>query len=89
MIANLCAEKMVRSDEAEWWFNAVYAAVRKYVSELMRPVWITRICTHRYGFTSPFLPLKGNAHSMIYVEEIPRGSVTSYSHIARLLGRRK
>ena len=38
---------MARSDEAEWWFNAVYAAV----------------------------------------QEIPRGRVTSYVHIARLLGR--
>ncbi|KAJ9305059.1 hypothetical protein DTO217A2_5394 [Paecilomyces variotii] len=37
---------MPRSDEAEWWFNAVYAAV----------------------------------------QEIPRGKVTSYGHIARLLG---
>lgn len=40
---------MARSDEAEWWFNAVYEAV----------------------------------------QEIPRGQVTSYGHIARLLGRRK
>lgn len=40
---------MTRSDEAEWWFNAVYEAV----------------------------------------QEIPRGHVTSYSHIARLLGKRK
>lgn len=40
---------MPRSDEAEWWFNAVYAAV----------------------------------------QEIPRGKVTSYGHIARLLGQRK
>lgn len=40
---------MVRSDEAEWWFNAVYEAV----------------------------------------QEIPRGRVTSYGHIARLLGKRK
>lgn len=39
---------MPRSDEAEWWFNAVYAAV----------------------------------------QEIPRGKVTSYGHIARLLGQR-
>ncbi|MCJ1370960.1 hypothetical protein MMC20_002174 [Loxospora ochrophaea] len=38
---------MARSDEAEWWFNAVYAAV----------------------------------------QEIPHGKVTSYGHIARLLGR--
>lgn len=40
---------MTRSDEAEWWFNAVYEAV----------------------------------------QEIPRGHVTSYGHIARLLGKRK
>lgn len=40
---------MARSDEAEWWFNAVYEAV----------------------------------------QEIPMGRVTSYGHIARLLGRRK
>ena len=40
---------MVRSDEAEWWFNAVYSAV----------------------------------------QEIPHGKVTSYGHIARLLGRRE
>ncbi|MCJ1263004.1 hypothetical protein MMC22_002874 [Lobaria immixta] len=39
---------MARSDEAEWWFNAVYEAV----------------------------------------QEIPRGYVTSYGHIARLLGKR-
>ena len=39
---------MARSDEAEWWFNAVYEAV----------------------------------------QEIPYGRVTSYGHIARLLGRR-
>ncbi|MCJ1379334.1 hypothetical protein MMC17_002435 [Xylographa soralifera] len=38
---------MPRSDEAEWWFNAVYEAV----------------------------------------QEIPHGKVTSYGHIARLLGR--
>ena len=25
---------MVRSDEVEWWFNAVYAAVRKCIFEL-------------------------------------------------------
>ncbi|KAL2038699.1 hypothetical protein N7G274_008457 [Stereocaulon virgatum] len=37
---------MARSDEAEWWFNAVYAAV----------------------------------------QEIPHGKVTSYGHIALLLG---
>ncbi len=41
--------KMTRSDEAEWWFNAVYAAV----------------------------------------QEIPHGRVTSYGHIATLLGKRK
>jgi len=40
---------MARSDEAEWWFTAVYEAV----------------------------------------QEIPRGKVTSYGHIARLLGRRE
>jgi methylated-DNA-protein-cysteine methyltransferase-like protein len=40
---------MARSDEAEWWFNAVYAAV----------------------------------------QEIPHGKVTSYGHIALLLGHRK
>lgn len=40
---------MTRSDEAEWWFNAVYEAV----------------------------------------QEIPVGKVTSYAHIARLLGQRK
>ncbi|KAL8891157.1 MAG: hypothetical protein Q9215_001753 [Flavoplaca cf. flavocitrina] len=39
---------MARSDEAQWWFNAVYEAV----------------------------------------QEIPPGSVTSYGHIALLLGRR-
>lgn len=39
---------MPRSDEAEWWFNAVYEAV----------------------------------------QEIPHGHVTSYGHIARLLGKR-
>ena len=39
---------MARSDEAEWWFNAVYGAV----------------------------------------QEVPRGHVTSYAHIARLLGQR-
>lgn len=38
---------MARSDEAEWFFNAVYSAV----------------------------------------QEIPRGRVTSYGHIARLLGK--
>ncbi|KAL9041337.1 MAG: hypothetical protein Q9214_004147 [Letrouitia sp. 1 TL-2023] len=38
---------MARSDEAQWWFNAVYEAV----------------------------------------QEIPYGQVTSYGHIARLLGR--
>ena len=38
---------MARSDEAEWWFNAVYEAV----------------------------------------QQIPHGKVTSYGHIARLLGR--
>lgn len=41
-------KKMPRSDEAEWWFNAVYEAV----------------------------------------QEIPHGHVTSYGHIARLLGKR-
>jgi hypothetical protein len=40
---------MTRSDEAEWWFNAVYAAV----------------------------------------QEIPHGKVTSYGHVATLLGKRK
>lgn len=40
---------MARSDEAEWWFNAVYEAV----------------------------------------QDIPHGQVTSYGHIARLLGRRE
>ena len=40
---------MARSDEAEWWFNAVYEAV----------------------------------------QEIPQGRVTSYGHIALLLGHRK
>ena len=40
---------MPRSDEAEWWFNAVYEAV----------------------------------------QEVPHGKVTSYGHIARLLGRRE
>lgn len=40
---------MPRSDEAEWWFTAVYQAV----------------------------------------QEIPYGKVTSYGHIARLLGRRE
>ena len=40
---------MARSDEAEWWFNAVYAAVM----------------------------------------EIPRGRVSTYGHIARILGRGK
>lgn len=40
---------MARSDEAECFFNAVYAAV----------------------------------------QEIPRGQVTSYGHIARLLGKRE
>lgn len=40
--------RMTRSDEAQWWFNAVYEAV----------------------------------------QEIPRGRVTSYGHIARLLGKR-
>lgn len=40
---------MPRSDEAEWWFNAVYEAV----------------------------------------QEVPYGKVTSYGHIARLLGRRE
>lgn len=40
---------MPRSDEAEWWFNAVYEAV----------------------------------------QGIPHGRVTSYGHIARLLGRRE
>lgn len=39
---------MVRSDEAKWWFNAVYEAV----------------------------------------QQIPHGRVTSYGHIARLLGKR-
>ncbi len=39
---------MVRSDEAEWWFSAVYSAV----------------------------------------QEVPHGHVTSYAHIARLLGQR-
>lgn len=40
---------MTRSDEAEWWFNAVYSAV----------------------------------------QEIPHGKVTSYGHIAALLGKRE
>ena len=40
---------MPRSDEAEWWFNAVYSAV----------------------------------------QEVPPGRVTSYAHIARLLGQRE
>lgn len=40
---------MARSDEAQWWFHAVYEAV----------------------------------------QEIPPGTVTSYGHIARLLGRRE
>lgn len=40
---------MTRSDEAEWWFTAVYQAI----------------------------------------QEIPYGKVTSYGHIARLLGRRE
>lgn len=40
---------MARTDEAEWWFNAVYAAV----------------------------------------QEIPYGRITSYGHIATLLGKRK
>ena len=40
---------MTRTDEAEWWFNAVYDAV----------------------------------------QQIPSGKVTSYGHIARLLGYRK
>jgi hypothetical protein len=39
---------MARSDEAEWWFDAVYSAA----------------------------------------QEIPPGKVTTYAHIARLLGRR-
>ncbi|KAL8720414.1 MAG: hypothetical protein Q9225_002734 [Loekoesia sp. 1 TL-2023] len=39
---------MARSDEAQWWFNAVYEAV----------------------------------------QQIPHGRVTSYGHIALLLGRR-
>ena len=39
---------MARSDEAEWWFSAVYGAV----------------------------------------QEVPPGHVTSYAHIARLLGQR-
>lgn len=39
---------MPRSEEAEWWANAVYEAIR----------------------------------------EVPRGKVTSYGHIARLLGER-
>lgn len=26
---------MTRSDEAEWWFNAVYAAVRTYAVEMV------------------------------------------------------
>jgi alkylated DNA nucleotide flippase Atl1 len=39
---------MPRTDEAEWWFNAVYEAV----------------------------------------QEIPAGKVTTYGHIARLLGHR-
>ena len=41
--------RMARSDEAQWWFHAVYEAV----------------------------------------QEIPPGTVTSYGHIARLLGRRE
>ena len=40
---------MSRSDEAEWWFNAVYEAV----------------------------------------QEIPRAKVTTYGHIAALLGKRE
>lgn len=40
---------MTRSDEAEWWFNAVYSAV----------------------------------------QEVPHGKVTSYGHIAALLGKRE
>lgn len=40
---------MTRTEEAEWWTNAVYEAV----------------------------------------QEIPRGKVTSYGHIARLLGQRE
>lgn len=40
---------MARSDEAEWWFNAVYDAV----------------------------------------QQIPRGKVSSYGHIAWLLGQRE
>ena len=40
---------MARSDEAEWWFNAVYTAV----------------------------------------QEIPYGRVTSYGHVATLLGNRE
>lgn len=39
---------MPRSEEAEWWANAVYEAI----------------------------------------QEVPRGKVTSYGHIARLLGER-
>ena len=42
-------ERMPRTDEAEAWFTAVYAAV----------------------------------------QEIPKGKVTSYGHIARLLGHRR
>lgn len=44
----LLADKMPRSEEAEWWANAVYEAI----------------------------------------QEVPRGRVTSYGHIARLLGER-
>ena len=48
-IQGICDLKMARSDEAQWWFNAVYEAV----------------------------------------QEIPPGHVTSYGHIALLLGRRE
>ena len=44
----LLKDIMPRSEEAEWWANAVYEAI----------------------------------------QEVPRGKVTSYGHIARLLGER-
>ena len=47
-VTSITHEMAPRSDEAEWFFNAVYSAI----------------------------------------QEVPRGKVTSYAHIARLLGKR-
>ena len=58
---------MARSDEAEWWFNAVYGAIQGSKNQSLHQAGI---------YSNTFL-------------EIPYGKVSTYGHIARLLGRRE